>query len=175
VKLSVLSEGLVVAAAAGITWGDALYQLVAFLVLMLLLKKFAWGPLVNVMKQREEHVASEIDKAEKARKEAEELLAQHQQMVKEARQESQKFIEQAKLQGETQKEEIISAARQEAERLKESARLEIQQERENAVKALREQVASLSVLIASKVIEKELDEKDQEALIQEYIKKAGEE
>ena len=53
-----LSEGLVVAAAAGITWGDALYQLVAFLVLMLLLKKFAWGPLVNVMKQLEEHVAS---------------------------------------------------------------------------------------------------------------------
>ena len=175
VKLSVLSEGLVVAAAQGITWGDALYQLLAFLVLMWLLKKFAWGPLMNVMKKREEHVANEIDQAEKARKEAEELLAQHQQMVKEARQQSQEFIEQAKLQGETQKEEIISAARQEAERLKESARLEIQQERENAVKALREQVASLSVLIASKVIEKELDEKDQEALIQEYIKKAGEE
>lgn len=170
-----LSEGLVVAAAQGITWGDALYQLLAFLVLMWLLKKFAWGPLMNVMKKREEHVANEIDQAEKARKEAEKLLAQHQQMVKEARQQSQEFIEQAKLQGETQKEEIITAARQEAERLKESARLEIQQERENAVKALREQVASLSVLIASKVIEKELNEKDQEALIQEYIKKAGEE
>lgn len=170
-----LSEGLVIAAAQGIAWGDALYQLLAFLVLMWLLKKFAWGPLMNVMKQREEHVANEIDQAEKARKEAEKLLAQHQQMVKEARQQSQEFIEQAKLQGETQKEEIITAARQEAERLKESARLEIQQERENAVKALREQVASLSVLIASKVIEKELNEKDQEALIQEYIKKAGEE
>jgi F-type H+-transporting ATPase subunit b len=142
---------------------------------MWLLKKFAWGPLMGVMKKREEHVANEIDSAENARKEAEALLAQHQQLMKDARLESQTFIESAKKQGEVQKEEIITAARTEAERLKESARLEIQQERENAVQALREQVASLSVLIASKVIEKELNEKDQEKLIQEYIKKAGEE
>lgn len=168
-----MDTGLVIGAT--LNWGDALYQLAAFLVLMWLLKKFAWAPLMGVMKKREEHVASEIDSAEKARKEAEGLLAQHQQMMKEARLESQTFIESAKKQGEVQKVEIITTARTEAERLKESARLEIQQERENAVQALREQVASLSVLIASKVIEKELNEKDQEKLIQEYIKKAGEE
>jgi F-type H+-transporting ATPase subunit b len=169
----VLDSGLVMGAA--FAWGDALYQLLAFLVLMWLLKKFAWGPLMGVMKKREEHVANEIDSAENARKEAEELLAQHQQLMKDARLESQTFIDSAKKQGEVQKEEIITAARTEADRLKEAARLEIQQERENAVQALREQVASLSVLIASKVIEKELNEKDQEKLIQEYIKKAGEE
>lgn len=173
-KVSVVTDAFVLGA-TGFALGNALYQLVAFVVLMWLLKKFAWGPLVRVMQKREEHVAHEIDTAEQARKEAEELLLEHKQMVKEAQQEAQTFIENAKKQGEIQKEEIIEQAKKEAQRLKEAAKLEIQQERENAVQALREQVASLSVMIASKVIEKELNEKDQEALIQEYIKKAGEE
>ena len=65
------------------------------------------------------------------------------------------LIENAKKQGDIQREEIVVAARTEAERLKESAKLEIEQQKEKAVTAIREQVASLSVLIASKVIEKE--------------------
>ncbi|MFE9522426.1 F0F1 ATP synthase subunit B, partial [Bacillus velezensis] len=64
--------------------------------------------------------------------------------------------------------------RAESERLKEAARTEIVKEKEQAVSALREQVASLSVLIASKVIEKELDEQAQEQLIQDYLKEVGE-
>ena len=64
--------------------------------------------------------------------------------------------------------------RAEAERIKEAAKLEIEQQKEKAVAAIREQVASLSVLIASKVIEKELTAQDQDALINEYIKEAGE-
>jgi F-type H+-transporting ATPase subunit b len=161
--------------AAQFTWLDSLYQLVAFIVLMLLLKKYAWAPLMKVMQDRENHIANEIENAEKARIEAEELLEKHRQMVKEARLETQRFIEEAKKQGEIQKENIIEAARLEAERLKEAAKAEIEQEREKAVAALREQVASLSVLIASKVIEKEIDEKDHEALVQEMLKKVGEE
>ncbi len=168
-----VTEGLVLG--AGFPVIDVLYQLVAFLILMWLLKKYAWGPLVRVMKQREDHIAGEIDAAEKAKREANKLLQEQQKLLKEARQESQQFIENAKKQGEAQKEEIIQAAKQEAERMKEAARMEIQQEKEQAVAALKEQVASLSVLIASKVIEKELSEKDHKALIEETIKKAGEE
>ncbi len=172
---SVLTDGFVLGAASNFTVLDSAYQLLAFLVLMWLLKKYAWAPLMKVMKDREDHISSEIDKAESARKEANELLQQQQEMLKTARKESQAFIESAKKQGDAQKEEIISAARAEAERLRETARLEIQQEKENAVTALKEQVASLSVLIASKVIEKELSEQDHASLIQDSIKKAGEE
>ena len=74
-----------------------------------------------------------------------------------------------------QREEIVVAARTEAERLKETAKLEIEQQKEKAVAAIREQVASLSVLIASKVIEKNLNAQDQEKLIKEYIQEVGEE
>lgn len=153
--------------------GDILFQLLAMLVLLALLKKFALGPLLNIMKQREDHIAGEITSAEERNKEAQKLIEER-VLLKEAKQESQSLIENAKKLGEKQKEDIIQAARAESERLKEAARTEIVKEKEQAVSALREQVASLSVLIASKVIEKELDEQAQEKLIQDYLKEVGE-
>ncbi|MGW8264015.1 F0F1 ATP synthase subunit B, partial [Bacillus sp. LR--39] len=146
----------------------------AMLILLALLKKYALGPLLNIMKQREDHIAGEITSAEEKNKEAQQLIEEQRVLLKEARQESQTLIENAKKLGEKQKEEIIQAARAESERLKEAARTEIVKEKEQAVSALREQVASLSVMIASKVIEKELDEQAQEKLIQDYLKEVGE-
>jgi F-type H+-transporting ATPase subunit b len=173
----VLTNSFVLGAAAahtGINWGDILFQLIMFIVLMALLKKFAWGPLMGIMKQREEHVANEITAAENSRLEAKKLLEEQRSLLKEARTEAQTLIEGAKKQGDVQREEIIAVARTEAERIKEAAKLEIDQQKEKAVAAIREQVASLSVLIASKVIEKELNAADQDKLINEYIQEAGE-
>lgn len=165
-----------VLAAEGIQFngGDILFQLVAFLVLLWLLKIYAFKPLLNVMKQREDHIAGEISSAEQRNKEAKQLIEEQQELLKKAREESQSLIENAKKLGEQQKNDIIQAARNESERLKEAAKQEIVKEREQAVTALREQVASLSVLVASKVIEKELDEQAQEKLIQDYLKEIGE-
>ncbi|MDR4433349.1 F0F1 ATP synthase subunit B [Bacillus tequilensis] len=154
--------------------GDILFQLLAMLILLALLKRYALGPLLNIMKQREDHIAGEITSAEEKNKEAQQLIEEQRVLLKEARQESQTLIENAKKLGEKQKEEIVQAARAESERLKEAARTEIVKEKEQAVSALREQVASLSVMIASKVIEKELDEQAQEKLIQDYLKEVGE-
>ena len=127
-----------------------------------------------MMKQREEFVANEIDSAEKSRQEAAKYLEEQRVLLKEARTEAQELIENAKKQADIQREDIIVSARSEAGRLKESAKLEIEQQKENAVAAIKEQVASLSVLIASKVIEKELSEKDQQKFINEYIQEVGE-
>lgn len=154
--------------------GDILFQLVMFIILIALITKFAWGPLMGIMKQREEHIANEIDAAEQSRIEAKKLLEEQRDLLKEARNEAQALIESAKKQGDVQREEIIVAARAESERLKDSAKVEIEQQKEKAVAAIREQVASLSVLIASKVIEKELSAEDQEKLINEYIQEVGE-
>ncbi len=168
----VLSNSLVLG--ASFNGGDILFQLVMFIVLLSLLAKFAWGPLMGIMKQREEHIANEIDAAEQSRTEAKKLLEEQRNLLKEARNEAQALIESAKKQGDVQREEIIVAARAESERLKDSAKVEIEQQKEKAVATIREQVASLSVLIASKVIEKELSAEDQEKLINEYIQEVGE-
>jgi F-type H+-transporting ATPase subunit b len=174
----VLTSHLVLGAAetvhSGINGGDIVFQLIMFIILLALLKKFAWGPLMGIMKQREEHIAGEINSAEQSRLETSKLLAEQRELLKQARQEAQQLIENAKKQGDVQREEIVLAARAESERVKESAKNEIEQQKQQAVAAIREQVASLSVLIASKVIEKELSAADQDKLINEYIQEAGE-
>ncbi|QOR66510.1 F0F1 ATP synthase subunit B [Cytobacillus suaedae] len=178
VNRAVLTNIFVLGAAAGgdsyLNTGDIIFQLVIFLILLALLRKFAWGPIMGIMKQREEHIANEIKTAEQNHAEAKKLAAEQREMMKQSRQEASELIENARKLGEEQKNDIIQTARTEADRLKESAKKEIEQEKERAVIALREQVASLSVLVASKVIEKELNEQDQEKLINEYIKEVGE-
>ena len=69
--------------------GDIIFQLFMFLILLALLKKFAWGPLMGIMKQREEHIADEISAAEKSRLEAKKLLEEQRYLLKEARTEAQ--------------------------------------------------------------------------------------
>jgi len=171
----VQSLDLVLGAVANWDIGSMIYMLVFFIVLLALLKKFAWGPLMDVMEEREKHVASEIEEAEKSRKEAEIAAKEAAEQLQQTRQEAQSIIEEAREAGVRQEQEIIRAAREEASRLKQSAKEDIENEKEKALQALQEQVASLSVLIASKVIEKEISEQDQEKLIEEYIKEVGEE
>jgi F-type H+-transporting ATPase subunit b len=164
----------VLGAGMGINTGDILFQLVMFLILLALLSKYAFGPLMGIMKEREQHVSSEIDSAERNHAESKQLLEEQRTLLKEARVEAQDLIERAKKQAEEQKEGIIATAKAEAVSMKEAAVAEIQSEKAQAISALQKQVASLSVLIASKVIEKELKEEDQATLVQQYIKEAGE-
>ncbi|QKY70478.1 F0F1 ATP synthase subunit B [Lentibacillus sp. CBA3610] len=166
---------VIAASVGGLQVGDMLTQLFFFLLLLWLLKKFAWGPLLNVMQKREEHVAGEIEAAEQDRAEAEKARTEANEQLKQTKQEAQKIIEDARNAGQKQEKDIIASARQEADRIKESAQEEIENEKEKAIQTLQDKVASLSVLIASKVIEKEISEQDQEELINEYIKEVGEE
>ncbi|MCK0470046.1 F0F1 ATP synthase subunit B [Halalkalibacter sp. APA_J-10(15)] len=157
-----------------IPWGSILYQLFAFLALLFLLKKFALKPLLGVMEKREQIVNDNLDSAEKTRKEAEELIANQTKELEKAKEEAHEIIQNAKKLSEQQGQDIIAQARENAERLKDAALAEIQREKEQAVASLREEVAGLSVLIAQKVITKELDANEQEKLVSEYLKEVGE-
>ena len=158
----------------GLNIWDILATLFFFILLMALLKKVAWGPLMGIMTQREELIASEIAAAENSRGESQRLLEEQRDLLKEARTEALAIVENAKKQGDASREEIITTARSEAIRLKESAIREIDTEKERAIAAVREEVVSLSVLAASKVLEKEVSEEDNRALIEATIAKAGE-
>jgi len=160
--------------AAAVPYGTVLYTLVVFLILLALLRKYAFGPLMGIMKERENHISNEIDAAEKNNAETKKLVEEQREMLKQSRVEAQELIERAKKQAEDQKESIVAAAKEEAVSIKESAVQEIQREKEQAIAALQEQVASLSVQIASKVMQKELKEEDQVQLIRDYIKEVGE-
>lgn len=154
---------------------DMIVMLFFFIVLVALVGKFAWGPVMDMMKKREDHVANEIDTAERNRAEAEKANAEAVERLNKTKQEAQQIIEDAKVAGSKQEQDIISTARAEAERIKAQAQADIQNEKEKALQAIQDQATSLSVLIASKVIEREINEQDHEKLIAEYIKEVGEE
>lgn len=167
-------NSLILAGPGGLLIGDMLTQLFFFIVLLVLLRIFAWGPIMGVMQKRENHIASEIETAEKNRLEAEQSSRAAAEELKKTRQEAQSIIEDAKRAGQDQEQQIISTAREAAERMKVSAQQDIEREKEKAIAALQDQVASLSIQIASKVIEKEINASDQNKLINDYIKEVGE-
>ncbi|SES11026.1 ATP synthase F0 subcomplex B subunit [Gracilibacillus ureilyticus] len=169
------SELVIQASIGGLRVGDMIFALVSFAVLLWLLKKFAWGPLMTKMEERENYIANEIDTAEKNRADAEKAAKEANEQLQATRQEAQQIIEDAKKAGQQQEQAIIQAAEDAAARLKKSAEEDIAREKEKAIEALQAQVATLSVQIATKVIEKEISAEDQEQLISDYIKEVGEE
>lgn len=160
--------------AVSLNIGDILMTLASFLILLFLLKKYAFGPIMGVMKEREAHVADQIDSAEKGREETARLLEEQRVLLKQSRQDALVNIEESRKIGENEREQIVSIARQEAEKITEKAKLEIEYQTNLAIQALREHTAQLSVAIASKVIGRELNVQDQQKLIDDLLREAGE-
>jgi len=154
-------------------WESTVIAIIAFGLLYWLLSKYAFGPLFSVMEQRRQMVKDEIANAEASRKQAEQQVSDQKQALLDARKEAQEMIEQARKSSSKQAEDIIEAAQAEAKRLKDEAVKEIQNEKNNAIAALRRQVSGMSVQIASKIIEKQVDEKSQEQLIDKYLNEVG--
>jgi F-type H+-transporting ATPase subunit b len=159
--------------ATGVQWGTIIVTAITFLVLLALLKKFAWGPLKEVMDQRERDINKDIDDAEQAKLNAQKLEAQNKQTLKETQEEVHKILEESKIQARKQHEEIIHEANIRANGMIETAQNEINSQKERAIADINNQVSELSVLIASKVLQKEISEQDQKALVEKYIKEAG--
>ena len=157
----------------GFYWESFVFAIIAFVILMWLLNKYAFGPLIEVMEKRRERVLNEQKEAEASRKEAERLLAEQRKALEEVRDQAAKMFEQARQSSAREAEEIIAKATEEAARIKEEALRDIENEKKKAVAAVRSQVSALSVMIASKIIEKQIDEKTQEQLISEYLDKVG--
>lgn len=153
--------------------GSMIIQLLVFLVLFLLLRKYAFGPLMRVMNERANYIENQITTAEKNREEATRLADEHRSNVANAKKEASELLENARRNGEKQAADIIAAADAEARRLKEEAAAEINREKEKAIAELREQVGALTVALAGKIISKELDAEAHKALFEEAVKEMG--
>ncbi|WP_426450452.1 F0F1 ATP synthase subunit B [Paenibacillus sp. S-38] len=156
-----------------INWSSFIIQIVAFLVLYLLLQKYAFGPLFGILEKRRQHVLDQVQAADNNRKQVEQLVEEQKQALQQTRKEAHDIIEQARQTSSKQADDIIAQAKAEAVRLKEEAVRDIENEKNKAVAALRSQVSAMSVLIASKIIEKQIDEKSQEQLVEQYLKEVG--
>lgn len=154
-------------------YGTMLIQLICFLLLLWAVLRFAMKPMMRVLTKRQEFIDSQIQGAEESRKEAERLMEEQKNSLQNARKEAYDIIEQARATSAKQGEELIQSAKDESNRVKEAALSEIENEKKKAIAQLRSQVSGMSVMIASKIIEKQIDEKSQEDLVHKYLDEVG--
>lgn len=153
--------------------GDFILIAGSFLLLIFLVKKFAWGNITSILDARAEKITNDIDEAEAARKKAEELAAKREAELAGSRQEATTILETAKETAEKNKAHILSEANQEALRLKEKAQLEISQNKEEAMNSIKGDVADLTVNLAGKLLSQQLDSEGHRQLIDRYLNKLG--
>lgn len=150
------------------------WQTVLFLGLLFLLKKYAWGPILEAVEAREEGIKNAMDQAAKARAEFENLNADNERILNEARAQRDEMLKEAR----EMKAQIVDAAKDEAKAVAEKemtqAKEAIANEKKAALADIRKQVAALSIDIAEKVVGSELEAKGkQESLVAEMVKEVS--
>ncbi|CAM3344382.1 MULTISPECIES: F0F1 ATP synthase subunit B [Saccharibacillus] len=156
-----------------IVWSSIWITLLAFLILYWLLSRYAIGPLMSVMEKRRELVLGQLNEASATREEAAAYVEQQKEALQQARKDAYDIIEQSRQTSGKQADQLIAQAKEESVRLKDEALRDIESEKNKAMAALRGEVGRVSVQIASKLIEKEIDEKSNEGLVDQYLKDVG--
>lgn len=145
------------------------WQAVVFILLLLLLRKFAWKPILGAVNEREEGIRNALDSAEKARLEMENLQADNQKLLKEARAEREAMLKEAREIKTKMIEDAKDEAKVEANKMVAAAQASIVSEKKAAIAELKSQVAALSIEIAEKVVRKELSNKDKQVELVESM------
>ena len=153
--------------------GDFILVAGSFLLLIILIKKFAWENTTSTFEQRAKKISDDIDGAESARQKAEDLAQKRETELAGSRQEATTIIENAKETAEKNKAGILADAADEAGRLKEKANQEIAQTKAEAMNSIKGDVADLTVNLASKILGQKLDQEAHKELIDRYIDKLG--
>lgn len=146
----------------------------SFILLLVLIKKFAWSNITSIFEERAEKIASDIDRAEEARQKAEVLAQKREDELAGSRKEAKTIIENAKETAEKSKASILADAKLEAGRLKEKANQEIAQNKAEALQSVKGEVADLTISLAGKIISQNLDGRAHKELIDQYIDQLGE-
>lgn len=168
-----MANGLVIAAKATIvngSTGDSLILIIAFILLLILLKHFAWKPVVKMMDDRQKKISDDLDGAADSRAKAEAMAAKRQAELKNSKAEAIQIVNTAKTNGEKRRDQIVSDAQTEASQVKDKAHADADQVRTEALNSARAEVGQIAIDIAESLIKKDLDTQNQQNLIDAYIK-----
>ena len=155
-------------------WGNVILTLSVFLVLLVVLGKWAWGPILAGLQKREEHIRQSIEEAEKARADGEKALAGYKEKLAEAQGEAQGIIDKGRADAVALAEEMKKKAQDEAQHLRAQAARDISSARDQALKEMYDQSVNLAADIAGRIISKELNAEDHRELLQESLNKLQE-
>ena len=153
--------------------GLFMWTIVTFLIVLMILKWKAWGPLMSALDKREKDIREALSSAEKAREEADKVAEDYDEMIRKAQSEAQKIVAESKTTGDRVREEIKKTAEKEARDILDKAQVQIESEKEKAVQEIKSVIVDFSLQAASKVIEKNLESKDNRRIINDTIEGIG--
>ena len=151
--------------------GTIFWMLLMFITVMLILKKFAWKPILNALRNREHSIEEALRSADRAKSEMKKLQADNEKIMAEARKERDKLLKETKKTSELMLNEAKNKASEESKKIIQSARVQIENEKDAAIADIRNQVAELSVDIAEKILQEKLkDDKAQQELMEKLLR-----
>ena len=152
-----------------LNFGLTIWTGMVFLILLGILWRFAWGPILSAVQARESGIQETLDRAATEREEAAKLLAEHRQQIADARGEVQQLIAEGKEAGERVRRDIEEKARAEGDAMVERARESIEREKDAALDALRKESVDLALAAAAKLIHESLDEEKDRDLVMGFL------
>jgi len=142
---------------------------ILFTLFVIVLSKFAWGPLLSAIDEREKSIRDAIESARKGNAEAAAILAQHQELVRQIGAEREEIIKKATREAEEFRADLMSKARSDGEDIVRRAKVQIERESALALAKLREEVADLAILGASKIVASSMTPEAQKKLVSEFV------
>jgi F-type H+-transporting ATPase subunit b len=149
--------------------GLIIWTWITFIVVLFILRRLAWGPLLKSVEDREKNIVNAIESAKRERAEAEKLLAEQKTAVAQARQEAADQVRKTQAELEKFREELMGKARKEAEDLKIEARRTIDEERLRAIGDIKAEAVKLSLQVAEKLITEKMDDSKQQQLASQFV------
>jgi F-type H+-transporting ATPase subunit b len=150
--------------------GNAVWTLAIFVVVLIVLGKFAWGPVLALLQQREEFIHRSLSDAKRDREEAEARLKDYAAKLQSAQREAVAILEEARRDAERLREELRGRAKAEADALIRNAERQVQLETTRALQQIRQEAVDLSVMIASRLLQRNISKEDNEKLIADALK-----
>ena len=170
ILLGVLASGSGNGSLLDVNPGLIIWTIVTFLILLFILKKVAWKPILSALNQREKDIKESLEKAEKAKEDAQRILDENQATLAKAEEESKKIIEQSRSYSETLKEQLLKESKEQAKKLIEDAAQEIDRKKDSAFEELKDQVAIIAVNAAEKIMKQNLDADKNKHIVDSYLK-----
>jgi F-type H+-transporting ATPase subunit b len=149
--------------------GLMIWTIICFLIVVFVLKKWAFGPIQSMIDERRERIRRALQEADEARAEARKLLEEHRQLIGQARNEAEEILSEARQVGRSMEQRVKEETEADRQRRLEETKRQIEAETRRALEQIRAEVANLTVIAAEKVTRKTLDDKDQRRLIDEAI------
>ena len=150
-------------------FGLVIWLAIVFSILLVILKRYAWGPITSALEDRERNIDESIQRAEKALVEARQLQADNERARREAEHEAQRLLRAAREQADYLRNEEVQKTREQIQHLRDQAQAEIEREKDSALDALRAEVADLAIQAAEIILQENLDAPRQRRLVETFI------